>query len=170
MALRRVVLCALLIVLAVIVEVTVLAPLDFPGATPSLVLVVVAALAFVFGPITGASCGFAAGLLLDLAPPAAGTLGISSLILTVIGYALGRVFDSDSRPLAVTTLLTAAAAALSVLAGAALGGLLGNPRIVWGDVPVMILTAALYAAILALLVIPVVNRLSRAFVPEAYPR
>lgn len=170
MTVRRVVLCALLIVIAVIVEVTVLAPLDFPGATPSLVLVVVAALAFAFGPTTGAACGFAAGLLLDLAPPATATLGISSLILTVIGYALGRVFDSDTRPLVLTTLLTSSAAALSILAGAVLGGLLGNPRIVWGDVPVMILTAALYAAILALLVIPVVNRLSRAFVPEAYPR
>ncbi|MFM8772323.1 MAG: rod shape-determining protein MreD, partial [Actinomycetota bacterium] len=121
-------------------------------------------------PTTGAACGFAAGLLLDLAPPATATLGISSLILTVIGYALGRVFDSDTRPLVLTTLLTSGAAALSILAGAALGGLLGTPRIVWGDVPVMILTAALYAAILALLVIPVVNRLSRAFVPEAYPR
>jgi len=170
MTVRRVVLCALLIVIAVIVEVTVLAPLDFPGATPSLVLVVVAALAFAFGPTTGAACGFAAGLFLNLAPPTTATLGISSLILTVIGYALGRVFDSDTRPLMLITLLTSGAAALSILAGAALGGLLGNPRIVWGDVPVLILTAALYAAILALLVIPVVNRLSRAFVPEAYPR
>ena len=170
MGARRALLCAILIVLAVIIEVTVLAPLDFPGATPSLVLVTVAALAFAFGPVTGAASGFAAGLLLDLAPPATGTLGISSLILTLIGYALGRVFDSDSRPLAVTTLLTAGAAALSILAAAGLGGLLGNPRIVWSDVPVMTLTGALYAAILALLVIPLVNRLSRALVPEVYPR
>ena len=170
MTLRRVVLCAILILLAVVVEVTVLAPLDFPGATPSLVLVTVAALAFAFGPVTGSACGFAAGLLIDLAPPATGTLGISALILTVVGYALGRVFDSDSRPLVVTTLLTAAAAALAILAGAVLGGLLGNPRIVWGDVPVMILTGALYAAILSLPLVPLVRRIARTFVPEAFPR
>ena len=170
MTVRRVVLCSLLIILSVVIEATVLAPLDFPGATPSLVLVTVAALAFAFGPITGSASGFAAGLLLDLAPPATGTLGISALILTLVGYALGRVFDSDSRPLVFTTVLTAGAAAIAILASAALGGLLGNPRIVWSDVPVMVLTGALYAAILALPIIPLVNRLSRAFVPEAFPR
>lgn len=170
MTARRALLCALLILLAVILEVTVLAPLPFPGATPGLVLVVVAALAFAFGPVTGASCGFAAGLLLDLAPPAAGTIGISALLLTVTGYALGRAFDADDRPLWLTTALTALAAALVVLATALLGGLLGNPRIQWGDVPVMIITAALYAAALAVFVVPLVRRLARAVVPEAFPR
>ena len=38
---RRIVLSALLLILAVLIEVTILAPLDFPGATPTLVLVVV---------------------------------------------------------------------------------------------------------------------------------
>ena len=170
MILRRVLLCGALILLAVILEVTVLAPLSFPGATPSLVLVVVAALAFAFGPVTGSACGFAAGLILDLAPPASGTIGISALILTVIGYLLGRVFESDDRPLAVAVVLTSAAAAAAVLAGAALGGLLGNPRVQWSDVPVMLITAALYAAILALPIIPLVRRLARALVPEAFPR
>lgn len=170
MVVRRVVLCGLLIVLAVVIEVTVLAPLDFPGATPSLVLVTVAALAFAFGAVTGAASGFAAGILLDLAPPATGTLGISALILTLVGFALGRVFDSDGRPVVLTTLLTAGAAAIAIVAGAALGGLLGNPRIVWSDVPVMVLTGALYAAILALPIVPLVKRISRAFVPEAFPR
>lgn len=170
MVVRRIVLCGLLIMVSVVIEVTVLAPLDFPGATPSLVLVMVAAIAFAFGPVTGSASGFAAGILLDLAPPATGTLGISALILTLVGYALGRVFDSDTRPVVLTTVLTAGAAAIAIVAGAALGGLLGNPRIIWSDVPVMVLTGALYAAILALPIVPVVKRLSRAFVPEAFPR
>ena len=170
MIVRRVVLCAVLIVLAVIIEVTVLAPLPFPGATPGLVLVTVAAIAFAFGPVTGSAAGFAAGILLDLAPPASGTIGVTALILTLVGFALGRVFDADDRPLVITTVLTALAAALAVLAGAALGGLLGNPRIEWGEVPVMIITAAIYAAILALPLVPLVRRLARAFVPEAFSR
>lgn len=170
MVVRRIVLCGLLIIVSVVIEVTVLAPLDFPGATPSLVLVMVAAIAFAFGPVTGSASGFAAGILLDLAPPATGTLGISALILTLVGYALGRVFDSDTRPVVLTTVLTAGAAAIAIVAGAALGGLLGNPRIIWSDVPVMVLTGALYAAILALPIVPIVKRLSRAFVPEAFPR
>ena len=170
MVVRRIVLCGLLIMVSVVIEVTVLAPLDFPGATPSLVLVMVAAIAFAFGPVTGSASGFAAGILLDLAPPATGTLGISALILTLVGYALGRVFDSDTRPVVLTTVLTAGAAAIAIVAGAALGGLLGNPRIIWSDVPVMVLTGALYAAILALPIVPIVKRLARAFVPEAFPR
>lgn len=170
MIVRRVVLCAVLIVLAVIIEVTVLAPLPFPGATPGLVLVTVAAIAFAFGPVTGSAAGFAAGILLDLAPPASGTIGVTALILTLVGFALGRVFDADDRPIVITTVLTALAAALAVLAGAALGGLLGNPRIQWSEVPVMIITAAIYAAILALPLVPLVRRLARAFVPEAFSR
>lgn len=170
MTLRRVVLCGLLIVAAVVVEVTVLAPLDFPGATPGLVLVTVAAIAFAFGSVTGCAAGFAAGILIDLAPPASGTIGVSALILTIVGFALGRVFDAEDRPLVITTVLTALAAGVSVLATAALGGLLGNPRIQWDQVIVMILTATLYAAILALPMVPLVRRLARAFVPEAFSR
>lgn len=170
MDIRRIILVAVLIVAAVVIEVTLLAPLPFPGATPGLVLVVVAGVAFALGPVTGAVAGFAAGLLLDLAPPAAGTIGVGALVLTVVGYALGRVFDSDDRPVILTTLLTAAAAALSVLAVAALGGLLGNPRIRWDEVLSMVITSALYAAILALPLVPLIRALCRRVLPESFPR
>ena len=75
MILRRTLLSAVLLLLAVLIEVTVLAPLPFPGATPMLVRVVVVLLAGQYGASTGAACGFAGGLLLDIAPPAAGTIG-----------------------------------------------------------------------------------------------
>ena len=169
-ALRRALLVGTLVVLAAILELTVLAPLGLPGATPSLVVVVVAGIAFTFGPLTGASAGFAAGLLLDLAPPAAGTVGISALVLTVIGYALGRVFEADERPLLLTTGLTAAAAGVAVLAGALLGGLLGNPRVLWDEVPSMTVAAALYSGILAVPVVPLIRAAARRVVPEAFPR
>lgn len=170
MALRRALLVGSLIVIAAILELTVLAPLRLPGATPSLVVVVVAGIAFTFGAVTGAAAGFAAGLLVDLAPPAAGTIGISALVLTVIGYALGRVFEADERPLLLTTGLTAAAAGVSVLAGALLGGLLGNPRVLWDEVPSMVVAAACYAAILALPLIPLIRAAGRRLVPEIIPR
>lgn len=170
MALRRALLVGSLIVIAAILELTVLAPLRLPGATPSLVVVVVAGIAFTFGAVTGAAAGFAAGLLVDLAPPAAGTIGISALVLTVIGYALGRVFEADERPLLLTTGLTAAAAGVAVLAGALLGGLLGNPRVLWDEVPSMVVAAAFYAAILALPLIPLIRAAGRRLVPEIIPR
>ena len=167
---RRIVLSGVLIVLAVVLEVTLLAPLPFPGATPPLVLVVVAALAFAFGPTAGAISGFAAGLLLDVAPPAAGTVGISALLLTVAGYLLARVGDPYDRPLVLSVGSTAAASTVVVLAGAALGGLLGDPRVQWGEVPVMMITSFLYAAMLALVLVPLVGSLARRFVPEAFGR
>lgn len=170
MDLRRFLLVGLLVVSAVIIEVTVLAPLPFPGATPGLVLVVVAGIAFALGPVTGSAAGFAAGLLLDLAPPAAGTIGVGALTLTVVGYALGRVFESDDRPVILTTLLTSAAAAITVITVAALGGLLGNPRIRWDEVLWMVITSALYAALLALPLVPFIRALCRRVLPEAFPR
>ena len=170
MVLRRSLVCLVLLLLAVVLEVTLLAPLPFPGATPPLVLVVVAALAFAFGPTTGAVCGFVGGLLLDVAPPAAGTLGISALLLTVVGYFLGRLGDPNDRPLVLSVGGTAGAAAAVVLGTATLGGLLGNPRVQWGEVPVMMITAFLYAAMLSVFLIPLIQRLARRMVPEAYSR
>ena len=169
-ALRRGLLIATLLILAVLVELSLLAPIPWWGATPPLVVVMVAAIAFVFGPVTGAVTGFAAGLLLDLAPPAEGTVGITALILTVLGYAIGRVFDSDDRPWVITTAITAGAGAVSVLATAGLGGLLGDPRVLWEEVPSMTVASAAYAGLLALVVVPLVRRISRRVVPEAFPR
>lgn len=170
MALRRAVVCAVLILLAVLIEVTVLAPLPFPGATPTLVLVVVVLLAGQFGSATGAVCGFAAGLLLDIAPPAAGTIGVSSLLLVVVGYAVGRFAESDDRPWWSIAGLAAIAAPLVILGGSVLGGLLGDPRVRWEDVVGLMLSAAGYAAILGLALALPLRRLCRWAVPEAYPR
>jgi hypothetical protein len=95
---------------------------------------------------------------------------MSALILTLVGYALGRVFEAPERPVLMTTLLTAGAAALSVVAAAILGGLLGDPRILWEQVPSLVATTALYSAILALPLVPLVRAVSRRIVPEAFPR
>lgn len=170
MPVRRAVVSAILLLLAVLIEVTVLAPLPFPGATPTLVLVVVVILASQFGASTGAIAGFAGGLLLDIAPPAAGTIGISALLLTVVGYAAGRFAESDDRPWWSFAILGALAAPLVVFAGAVLGGLLGDPRVRWEDVVGLMLSAAAYALVLGLILMLPLRRLCRWAVPEAYPR
>lgn len=170
MPVRRAIVSAVLLLLAVLIEVTVLAPLPFPGATPTLVLVVVVILASQFGASTGAIAGFAGGLLLDIAPPAAGTIGISALLLTVVGYAAGRFAESDDRPWWSFAILGALAAPLVVLAGAVLGGLLGDPRVRWEDVVGLMLSAAAYALVLGLILMLPLRRLCRWAVPEAYPR
>lgn len=170
MLVRRAIVSAILLVVAVLIEVTVLAPLPFPGATPSLVLVVVVVLASQFGASTGAVCGFAGGLLLDIAPPAAGTIGITALLLTVVGYAVGRFAESDDRPWWSFAVLAGLAAPLVVLAGAVLGGLLGDPRVRWDEVIGLMVSGGLYALVLGLLLMLPLRRLCRWAVPEAYPR
>ena len=170
MPLRRALVAAVLLILAVLIELTVLAPLPFPGATPALVLVVTVILASQFGSVTGAISGFVGGILLDIAPPAAGTIGITALLMTVVGYAVGRFAESDDRPWWSFAILAALGAPLVVLGGAIIGGLLGDPRVRWDEVTGLMLSSAAYALVLGLLLVLPLSWLCRRLVPEAYPR
>ena len=95
---------------------------------------------------------------------------ITALVLTVIGYAVGRFAESDDRPWWTFAVLAAVAAPLAVLAGAVLGGLLGDPRVRWDEVIGLMVSAAAYALVLGLLLTLPLRRLCRWAVPEAYSR
>jgi rod shape-determining protein MreD len=77
-----------LLLAAVVLQLSGFADLRVFGGHPDLVVLVVAAAAYYAGSISGCAVGFAAGTLLDLA--AGGTMGVSSLVLTAIGYGVGR--------------------------------------------------------------------------------
>jgi len=79
---------ALIVLVAVILQLSGLGPHRIFGAQPDLVPLVVAAVAIYAGSVAGAATGFGAGFLLDLA--VGGTMGISSLVLTAVGYGVGR--------------------------------------------------------------------------------
>jgi rod shape-determining protein MreD len=162
---RRTLLVTVLLVTALVLELTLLSRLRLPGATPDLVTVVVAALALALGPGAGAVAGFAAGLALDLVPPADGTVGITALVLAAVGYAAGSLLDPHDRPVLPSIGVVALAAGLVVLGTAALEGLLGSPRVSWDDVPSLALSTVLYAAFLAPFVVPGVGALARALDP-----
>ncbi len=78
----------LLLLAAVLLQVSVVAQVTLLGGRANLIPVVVAALALLGGSIAGAAAGFAAGLLLDVAMGM--SLGGSSLVLTGVGYGVGR--------------------------------------------------------------------------------
>jgi rod shape-determining protein MreD len=61
----------------------------------SLVLVTLLSIALLRGSIFGAVAGFATGLLLDTAT--LGTLGFTSLLLTVAGFWIGRYGETTAR-------------------------------------------------------------------------
>ena len=80
--------CGALALVAVILQISGLGSGRVFGAYVDLVPLVVAAVAIYAGSIPGAAMGFATGLLLDLL--VGQTMGASSLVLTAVGYGVGR--------------------------------------------------------------------------------
>ena len=78
----------LLILLAVVLQISGFAQIRVMGASPDLIPLAVAAAALFGGSVPGAVTGFVAGLLLDLA--LGQNVGSSSLVLSSVGYAVGR--------------------------------------------------------------------------------
>jgi rod shape-determining protein MreD len=66
-----------------------------PFRTASVVLVALLSIALLRGAIFGAVAGFMTGLLLDTAT--LGTLGITSLLLTIGGFWIGRYGETTAR-------------------------------------------------------------------------
>jgi rod shape-determining protein MreD len=100
-----------LLLLAVVLQVSFLSQLTVLDGHADLVVLTVAAIAYYAGSVSGCAAGFTAGLLLDLLSGA--TMGASSLVLTAVGYGVGRyreVRDPSHglMPLAVGTVATAA--------------------------------------------------------------
>jgi rod shape-determining protein MreD len=95
--LRRLLVPPALLVLAVLVQVTIVNRLPLPGdATPDLVLLVVVALAVTSGPLPGMLAGFAGGLALDVAPPVSNLAGETALVFCAAGYACGVLANQMS--------------------------------------------------------------------------
>lgn len=78
----------LILLAAVILQISGFAQLHILGAAPNLLPLAVVGVAFFAGSVPGAVSGFAAGLLLDMA--LGHTVGTSSLVLTAVGYGAGR--------------------------------------------------------------------------------
>src|SRR5204863_3410502 len=83
---------ALIVFVAVLLQVSFFSYLSLFGSIPDLTPVIVASLGLLGGAVVGAVAGFAAGLLLDSA--LLQTLGVSSLALLAIGYMAGRYRES----------------------------------------------------------------------------
>ena len=84
-----------LLFLVAILQVSLLSSVDVVGGVPNLLLVSIVSVALLRGSIFGAAGGFFGGLLVDTA--SLETLGLSSLILTVGGYWIGRYGETTGR-------------------------------------------------------------------------
>jgi rod shape-determining protein MreD len=90
---------ALLLFVAVLAQVAVFTPMELGSGHPDIVLVTLLVTALLRGSIFGAVGGFWAGFLVDVAT--LGTLGFTSLLLTLAGYWIGR-YGETPEPIART--------------------------------------------------------------------
>lgn len=157
----RVLLAAVAVCTALVVQLGVLARLRLPGAEPDIVLVAVVAMALSWGPLGGALVGFSAGLLIDVVPPADHSAGRVALTLTLVGYLAGLLHAEATRSALVPLAAVAAAAVAALMISAAVGTLLGDPRVRWPAVWRGVPAAALYDVVLTPFVLPGVAALCR---------
>jgi rod shape-determining protein MreD len=146
----------------VILQTTVVPPLRIAGVGPDLPLLLVLLIALQEGGAGGALAGFLAGLFVDLSAPQ--TLGLTSLVNSLVAFAVGTLSDHLVRSSASTRLVVALVAVLARDLGLALAtepGDLGHLMIR------SVIPGALYTAAVA---VPVIAALEKAVGTQEEPR
>jgi rod shape-determining protein MreD len=148
---------ALVLLVAVEVQVALAIDARIAGAVPDLALIAVVAIALRHGMAWGAVAGFMAGLLLDLAVQA--PLGASAVVLTPIGALAGAFAERRRRvSLAMALVVLAVAAFLrgggDVLVAAAIGARVAA----WGEVAVIAVAAAMLTMLVGIALLPLLRR------------
>ncbi|MDP4013726.1 MAG: rod shape-determining protein MreD [Candidatus Nanopelagicales bacterium] len=166
----RILLATTAVLVAALVQTVVLSRLPLPGAVPDLTLVVLVGLAMAAGSSFGAYSGFGAGLLLDVLPPAAGTLGVTALALTLVGWLAGRVRDPRGLAPAETAALVAGLSVLAVTIESGLAWLMGHGIGSFGYWALTLVTGAVYSVLLGVAVIPAITATFRRLTPAGAPR
>jgi rod shape-determining protein MreD len=156
---------AVLVVATVFFQIGVVSEVPVFGVNVDLTPLLVAFVGLSCGSIVGAAVGFAVGLLVDLA--LVQTLGVSSLIFTLIGYWSGRLRELRDPQAALAPLLVGAAAAAASLIGYSLVEfLLGIDAPVSLDLLRMIVLGIVVDAVVALPMWAIVRRVLEPALPE----
>lgn len=150
---------SLLILVALIIQTTILPHVALFHVVPDLLLDVVICVALVRGPSAGAVAGFAGGILRDLLLDA--PTGLSALAYLTVGYVVGAV-----RPYVQSS--SVAVPLIGVFAGSVLGTafytvlalLLGVPAQPVARVAQVILLTGVYNTLLVPFAYPVVRRVA----------
>jgi rod shape-determining protein MreD len=162
---RQNLLVVVVVLTALLVQVTILNRLPLPIGRPDLLVVVVIAGALVGGPQRGAVIGFATGLAADLMPPADHLAGRLAFAYTVVGYLAGLLEDIEERSVFTTILVVAIGAAVAVLVYAGLGALVADPRVTIHATAQGLLASVVYDVVLAPFVVPLISAASHRLEP-----
>jgi rod shape-determining protein MreD len=153
---------AALLLLGILLQTTIVPDIRVQGVCPDLMLLATVCVGLVGGAEQGAVVGFAAGVLTDLFLPTT-PIGLSALAYCVTGFAVGALRGSMLRegwlmaPL-VTFVASAAGVVLFVVAGV----MVGQTQLTLAGPTALAKTAALVAAMNALLAVPVARVVARA--------
>jgi rod shape-determining protein MreD len=144
---------AVLLFVAAILQVSIFTQVHVLGGVPDLVLVTLVAVALLRGSVVGAAGGFFAGILVDTATLA--QLGLTSLVLTLAGYWIGRYGETTGRdrahaPFTSVAVITALFAIGVLLVHFVLGERAPAGDVVRGILPSILLNIILTAPVYAL--------------------
>lgn len=158
------------VVVALVLQVTVFPHVAWEGIVPNLVLLVVVGAALTRGPQFAAVLGFAAGVALDLAPPADHVAGRWALALVLVGYVAGRVHQerqfNQGRPTATAVIATVGVSSFVGSSVFALTGmLLGETAFDVTTLLQVILVAVVWDVLLTPFVLPPLMTMFRRFEP-----
>jgi rod shape-determining protein MreD len=151
---------ALIVIVAVVLQVSFFSYLTLFGTTPNIIPLVTVSLGLLGGAMTGAICGFILGFVLDSVLLA--TLGVSSLMLLAVGYLAGRYREGTEIS---NTLIPPIM--IGVLTMAASAGFAAIQLMLGIDVPVSLLVLreifvqGLLAFVLAIPFYPLIRRVLR---------
>jgi rod shape-determining protein MreD len=145
-----------MLLIAVVAQVSVVSRLPLPGGRPDLVLMLLATVALVLGPVNGAILGFASGLFGDLL--STHVLGQSALVFLLVGYLVGLVADATERSVVTALAVVTGAVLAGTVADVAVAALLGADGLPSpGQTLLRALVAALYAALFTPFLFPAVS-------------
>jgi rod shape-determining protein MreD len=154
-----------LAVVVVFFQIGVVSEVPVFGINADLTPLLVAFVGLLAGSTLGAACGFAVGLLVDLA--LLQTLGLTSLVFTLIGYWAGRLRELRDPQAALTPLLVGTGAAAAALVGYSLMEfLLGVDAPVSLDLLRQIVLGTVVDAIVAVPMWAIVRRTLEGALPE----
>jgi rod shape-determining protein MreD len=150
---------------ATLVQVAAISQIAVLGTNADLLPLLVAAVGLLSGALPGALFGFAVGLFADTAY--ATTMGLSSLVLTLVGYLAGRVLELQNPQGAIVPVAVGAGASLVSAGGFGLMNfLLGNETPVSLLLGRQLLASCAVGALLALPVYALVRRVLAGALPD----
>lgn len=152
-------------VAVVFVQIGVVSEVPVFGVNADLTPLLVVFIGLLGGSTLGAAAGFAVGLLVDLA--LLQTLGLTSLVFTLIGYWAGRLRELRDPQAALTPLLVGAGASAAALVGySMMEFLLGVDAPVSFELLRQIVLGTLVNTIVALPMFSIVKRALASALPE----